>query len=42
MMEFLTAHGAALLFYVFAAVAFVAAILVVTMRNPMYGAIGCW
>lgn len=38
-MEFLTVHGQAILFYLFAAVAVVAAIFVVTMRNPMYGAI---
>lgn len=38
-MEFLTAHGAALLFYFFAAVAVVAAGMVVAMRNPMYSAI---
>lgn len=38
-MEFLTAHGPAILFYVFAAVAVVASCCVVTMRNPMYGAI---
>lgn len=38
-MEFLTAHGAAILFYAFAAVAVVASCFVVTMRNPMYGAI---
>lgn len=38
-MEFLTVHGAAILFYAFAAVAVVAACFVVTMRNPMYGAI---
>lgn len=37
-MEFLTTAGPALLFYLFAAVALVAAILVVTLRNPMYGA----
>ncbi len=38
-MEFLTAYGPAILFYTFAAVAVVAACFVVTMRNPMYGAI---
>ena len=38
-MEFLTVHGPAILFYLFAAVAVVAACFVVTMRNPMYGAI---
>ena len=38
-MEFLTAHGADLLFYLFAAVTVVAAISVVVQKNPMYGAI---
>lgn len=38
-MELLTAHGPAILFYLFAALAVVAACFVVTMRNPMYGAI---
>lgn len=38
-MEFLNAHGPALLFYLFAAIAVVASCFVVTMRNPMYGAI---
>ena len=38
-MEFLTVHGSAILFYAFAAIAVVAACFVVTMRNPMYGAI---
>lgn len=38
-MEFLTIHGPAILFYLFAAAAVVAACFVVTMRNPMYGAI---
>ena len=38
-MEFLTTAGPALLFYLFAAMALVAAVLVVTLRNPMYGAI---
>ncbi len=38
-MEFLTTHGADLLFYVFAALALAGAIGVVAMRNPMYGAI---
>lgn len=38
-MEFITAHGPAILFYAFAAVAVVASCFVVTMRNPMYGAI---
>jgi len=37
--EFLTAHGADLLFYVFAALALAGAIGVVALRNPMYGAI---
>lgn len=37
-MEFLVAHGAALLFYLFAALALVAALGVVLLRNPMYGA----
>jgi len=37
--EFLTAHGPALLFYLFAAMALGSAVLVVTMRNPMYGAL---
>ena len=38
-MEVLVAHGPALLFYVFAVVALVSAVGVVTLRNPMYGAI---
>src|SRR4030095_6318781 len=38
-MEFLTAHGADLLFYLFALLALAGAIGVVAMRNPMYGAI---
>lgn len=38
-MDFLTAHGPALLFYLFAAIAVVGALMVVVMRNPMYGAI---
>ncbi len=38
-MEFLLTHGSALLFYVFAAIAVVAALLVITLRNPMYSAI---
>ena len=38
-MDFLTAHGADLLFYVFAALALAGAVGVVTLRNPMYGAI---
>lgn len=40
MFEFLTAHGAALLFYVFAAFAIAGALTVVIMRNPVYGAAG--
>jgi NADH-quinone oxidoreductase subunit J len=35
----LVANGPALLFYVFAALAVISAVGVVTMRNPMYGAI---
>jgi NADH-quinone oxidoreductase subunit J len=38
-MDFLTTHGADLLFYVFAFLALAGALGVVTMRNPMYGAI---
>lgn len=38
-MEALVASGPALLFYIFAATAVVAALLVVTLRNPMYSAI---
>ncbi len=38
-MEFLTAHGPALLFYVFALLALVSALGVVVLRNPMYGAL---
>ena len=38
-MDFLTAHGADLLFYLFAALALAGAIGVVSLRNPMYGAI---
>jgi NADH-quinone oxidoreductase subunit J len=38
-MDFLTAHGADILFYLFAVLALAGAIGVVTMRNPMYGAI---
>lgn len=37
-MEFLVANGPALLFYLFAGLAVLAAILVVTLRNPMYSA----
>ena len=39
-MEFLVAHGEALLFFIFAAVALGGALAVVTLRNPMYGAMG--
>jgi NADH-quinone oxidoreductase subunit J len=45
MVDFLTAHGAALLFWVFAAGAVGGAVLVVTLRSPMYGAfalLGCF
>lgn len=38
-MDALVTNGPAILFYVFAALAVVSAIGVVTMRNPMYGAI---
>lgn len=38
-MDFLVAQGPALLFFAFAALAVVAAVCVVTLRNPMYGAI---
>jgi NADH-quinone oxidoreductase subunit J len=38
-MNALVANGPAILFYVFAALAAVSALGVVTMRNPMYGAI---
>jgi NADH-quinone oxidoreductase subunit J len=38
-MDFLTGNGAALLFYLFAALAIAGALGVVTLRNPMYGAI---
>jgi NADH-quinone oxidoreductase subunit J len=38
-MNFLTAHGSDLLFYLFAALTIAGALGVVTMRNPMYGAI---
>ncbi len=44
-MEFLTAHGADLLFWLFAAAAVGCAVLVVSLRNPMYGAfalLGCF
>jgi NADH-quinone oxidoreductase subunit J len=39
MMSALTANGPAILFYVFAALAVVSALGVVTLRNPMYGAL---
>ena len=39
-MEFLTANGPVLLFYLFAAIALAGAVSVVVQRNPMYGAIG--
>lgn len=38
-MEALVANGPSILFYVFGALAVVSALGVVTMRNPMYGAI---
>jgi len=38
-MQALVANGPALLFYVFAALALVSALGVVTLRNPMYGAL---
>lgn len=38
-MDFLVAHGPALLFYLFAGIMIAAAVVVVTARNPMYGAI---
>jgi len=38
-MEFLLTNGPALLFYVFAAMAVGAAVLVITLRNPIYSAI---
>ncbi|MFL6196514.1 MAG: NADH-quinone oxidoreductase subunit J [Thermoanaerobaculia bacterium] len=38
-MEFLTVHGADLLFYLFAVLAVIGAVGVVSMRNPMYGAL---
>jgi NADH-quinone oxidoreductase subunit J len=44
-MELLVAHAPALLFWVFAAAAVGAAVLVVVLRNPMYGAfalLGCF
>ena len=38
-MDFLLANGEAIVFYAFAILVVVSAILVVTLRNPMYGAI---
>ena len=38
-MGFLAAHGADLLFFVFAAIAVAGAVGVVTLRNPMFGAV---
>ena len=38
-MDFLAAHGPDLLFYLFAALAVGAAVCVVALRNPMYGAV---
>ena len=38
-LDLLAGHGEAILFYAFAACAVVGAVLVVTLRNPMYGAI---
>jgi NADH-quinone oxidoreductase subunit J len=38
-MDFLTSHGADLLFYLFALLAVAGALGVVTLRNPMYGAL---
>jgi len=38
-MDFLVANGPALLFYLFASIAVAAAILVISLRNPMYSAI---
>jgi len=38
-MEALAANGSSILFYVFGALAVISALGVVTMRNPMYGAI---
>jgi len=37
--DFLTTNGAAILFYLFAAIALISAFVVVTQRNPMFGAI---
>jgi NADH-quinone oxidoreductase subunit J len=45
MLDFLSQHGAALLFWLFAAGAVGSGVLVVTLRNPMYGAmalLGCF
>lgn len=39
MAEFLVAHGDALLFYLFGGIAVLGALMVVGLRNPMYGAI---
>jgi NADH-quinone oxidoreductase subunit J len=39
-MEFLVAHGAALLFYLFAGIMVASAVVVITARNPIYGAFG--
>jgi len=36
--EFLSAYGAGLIFYLFAAIAVLGALLVIGLRNPMYGA----
>lgn len=38
-MDFLVTNGASILFYVFAALALAGAVGVVTLRNPMYGAL---
>jgi NADH-quinone oxidoreductase subunit J len=38
-MEFLVAHGPALLFYLFAGIMVASAVVVITARNPVYGAI---
>ena len=39
MTELVAAHGPALLFYLFAGTAVVAAVCVVALRNPLYGAV---
>ena len=39
-MDFVVANGEAILFYLFAALALAGALLVISLRNPMYGAIG--